>query len=438
MKTKIMAFVYKYLAFLARAYLTKAKSDLEIIWITWSVGKTSCRMIVSDVLTQKLPNKKVYTSSKNFNSEVGLVLSVFEVENFTPSGFNLLKVLISLTFKTLLSKPQYDILVLEYGIDKPWDMDHLVSIVRPNIWIMTKIWNVHAEYFEDVDQIWDEKFKLLLSAKDKVYCNVEDNYSAMNFDKIEVEKQFYYNDKVSWSPSFGDYKIVKNDSLKAEFSVNIEDREIKVKTNLLWKENAMYTALALDIAWNRGVLSLEEDLNLQTLPGRFSVFEGINESALIDSSYNASPLAVLKTLDNIANLKSEVLSDYKVVLALWDMRELWEYSEPEHKSLAPKIIWLADAVVTVGPEMEKYLVPELKASGYEGNLHSFTWSKNAWNKVKELIERNPWKTLVLFKWSQNTIFMEEAVKSCLKDSSDAVKLPRQSKDWLARKDAFFK
>ena len=62
------------------------------------------------------------------------------------------------------------ILLLEYGIDKPGDMDLLLSIVVPDIAILTAIDSVHAANFPDGQQgIFNEKIKLLKAAKDIVF-----------------------------------------------------------------------------------------------------------------------------------------------------------------------------------------------------------------------------------------------------------------------------
>ena len=83
MKQKFIRFIYQILAFFTRIYLKRIKP--QIIWITWSVGKTSCRMIVSQTLQNFLKNKKIYTSPKNYNSEIWLICSIFQVENYNPS-----------------------------------------------------------------------------------------------------------------------------------------------------------------------------------------------------------------------------------------------------------------------------------------------------------------------------------------------------------------
>jgi UDP-N-acetylmuramyl pentapeptide synthase len=48
-------------------------------------------MIITQVLQNLFPEKRISTSPKNFNSELGLVFSVFEITEYTPNFSSLLK-----------------------------------------------------------------------------------------------------------------------------------------------------------------------------------------------------------------------------------------------------------------------------------------------------------------------------------------------------------
>ncbi|MBU0626454.1 hypothetical protein KKG31_04040 [Patescibacteria group bacterium] len=68
MKNKLLHIYYHILAFFARRYLKR--HNAYVIGINGSVGKTSCRMIITQTLKQFLDKKIIYTSSKNFNGEL--------------------------------------------------------------------------------------------------------------------------------------------------------------------------------------------------------------------------------------------------------------------------------------------------------------------------------------------------------------------------------
>lgn len=438
MKQELLKKYYDIIASLARKYLSKNK-DIKIIWVTWSVGKTSCRMIVAETLQKLNKNKTIYTSPKNFNSELWLSLSILKIEKYSPSVIILLKTLFIAFYKAIFSKPDYDVLVLEYGIDHKWDMDYLLKIAEPNISIFTKLDKVHSAYFNSLDEIWDEKFKLLQNTKNTVFINKLEEYICDKSKNLKnnLEVIFYWKEEEHYK----NYNIIKNikNNIEASFEVILDDEIIKVNTNLIWKENIAYIALALNIAknlWYQVENNIIIDYKLQAW--RFSIFEGIKGSVLVDSSYNASPLSMKKMIENTYNLKNQIFKNHKIMLVLWDMRELWEFSENEHKMLASSIISVADKVITVWPEMQDFLIKELRMCNFSGEIFTFLKSNKAGEKVLEILEEDSEnKYLVLFKWSQNTIFMEESIKPVLKNYNDESELCRQSVDWMIKKKRFF-
>lgn len=194
MKQKLLNILYRFLAFCARIYISRHK--IQVIAITGSVGKTSCRMVVSEVLEQLNSQKKIYTSPKNYNSELGLVFSVFQIEDYHPSTKNLLKLSGSIFWKALFGVKNTDIFVAEYGIDSPRDMEHLLRVAVPDIAVLTKLDSVHSVNFPGgVEEYWQEKWKLLFAAKKKVYLNLSDDFSKKhqellgNFGEIFSEQK---------------------------------------------------------------------------------------------------------------------------------------------------------------------------------------------------------------------------------------------------------
>ena len=188
MKQKLLKILYKFLAFCARIYLWRTKPF--VIGITGSVGKTCCRDVITQVLEQVQDTRVIYTSPKNYNSELGLIFSIFRIESYNPSFKNLLKISWDIFKKSLLGKKKHDILVAEYGIDAPGDMDFLLGIMKPDIAIITKLDYVHSDNFPTgVNQYWGDKFKLLLSAKIKSYYNAQDDFTLNNIELLSKDHE---------------------------------------------------------------------------------------------------------------------------------------------------------------------------------------------------------------------------------------------------------
>jgi UDP-N-acetylmuramyl pentapeptide synthase len=220
---------------------------------------------------------------------------------------------------------------------------------------------------------------------------------------------------------------------------------LRINSNIIWKENMWYIWVSLTILdilnfkfYQKSFLSdnqwkeIKLDLTLQAW--RFTILEWIEDSILIDSSYNAAPQSMQKTIENTYNFKNQLFTDHKIILAIWDMRELGEFTESEHRRLAWISSQVADYIILVGKNTCKYTTDELNKIWFDNNkIFWFINSEKAWIKIKDLLSESNEKFIILFKWSQNTIFIEESIKQVLKNKSDIEKLPRQSKFWIWEK-----
>jgi len=65
MKEKLLNIYYNIIGSLAKRYVKKHKP--YVLGVTWSVGKTSCRLIVNKLLEDNLEDKKIYTCN-NYDS----------------------------------------------------------------------------------------------------------------------------------------------------------------------------------------------------------------------------------------------------------------------------------------------------------------------------------------------------------------------------------
>ncbi len=414
MKQILLNTLYKVLKVFAKIYLYRTKPF--VIWITWSVWKTSCRMIISQILEKYIDEEKIYTSSKNFNSEIGLVLSIFSIEEYTPWIKSLLKLILKLFFKSFFQSKKYDILVLEYWIDKPNDMEFLLSIVKPDISIFTKIDYIHAENFPD-SKVWvlKEKMKLILNSKQKIYMNCSDLELKEEYKKIIIEKKCFYD--------IEDFKYnLDKNNIFAEFKIG----ETVLKTNILWSENFTYINLWFSILEYFWIKLKEKEifLSFKNQYWRFSILEWIKWNILIDSTYNAGPESMKKMIENTLKIKDS-LSIYKVIFILWDMRELWEISEKAHKEIW-NLLKKQELVLTVWKQMKRYC-----------SFQNFKNSDILWKYLLEFLENTDEKYIILFKGSQNTIFLEESIKLVLKNKQDKNKLVRQQSYWMKIKRDFF-
>ena len=116
-----------------------------VIGITGSNGKT----VVKEWLYQLL--KEDYTvirSPKSYNSQIGVPLSVWQLEGIRnqESGVK-------------------SIAIFEAGISQPGEMERLERIIRPTIGVITYIGHEHDENFASLEQKREEKMKLFAHAQ---------------------------------------------------------------------------------------------------------------------------------------------------------------------------------------------------------------------------------------------------------------------------------
>jgi len=166
---------------------------------------------------------------------------------------------------------------------------------------------------------------------------------------------------------------------------------------------------------------------IRPVPGRMNILRGIDDTIIIDDSYNSSPLAASCALQALYSLQVP-----QRVALLGSMNELGASSPGEHKKLGelcdPSLLsW----VITVGEDAETYLAPAARARGCQ--VKCFKSAIDAGGFARSVLEPG---AAVLAKGSQNGGYLEEAVKViCL--MGDDSELVRQSPEWVRTKDAFF-
>ena len=447
MKQVLLTFLIRTLRRCAQKYLEKTKPYL--IGVTGSVGKTSCRLIVAETLKKLLPQEVIYTSPKNYNSDVGLSLSILGIESYRPTIDGAITVLVEGLKKALFPGwPNPSLLVLEYGIDKPGDMDELLTIAVPDIAIFTSIDLVHAANFPDGKQgIYNEKIKLFKAAKDTLFVGseVKNGEFAVDLETVAQGKTTIEFGEKQWEGqiSFSDYKIsVSWSKITSSFLYIIKDEKLLITGNNVGKYNISYLCVGITIAdiiahrkaypnlWTLQTLQL----NITLQPGRFSLFGTTRDDIIVDSTYNAAPGSMRKIIQETLSLQQGFFPNYKVICVLGEMRELGETSKVEHVELAKRLMDKVDTIIGVSGDtvaMTDYLI------GLEQQNKHIYWVERALESVdvvQNILAQDPTqKYFIIYKSSQWEIWLEEAIKPFI-DPLYRPELPRQDSYWLSKKD----
>lgn len=387
----------KYLCALVKIKLRRTHPT--IVGITGSYGKTSTKDAVSAVLDTKY---RVLRSNKGLNTEIGMLLAFLE----QPSGFSAPLAWLGILYHAGVNAffgPHYDYAVLEYGADKPGDIEHLVKILKPHISIITHVARVHQadDQFKNLDEVFNEKKKLVtcLHTLDFAILNGADNRLAALEGKLRSHTAWFNNVKgmsathlAHTSTGFSAKIHLHGKTVPAEFSVPGT-----------YHIDIMLAALMCGVLCG---VSLEEGIealaHYKLPPGRMGVIEGKKGATLLDSTYNASP----ETMKQALNLLREFPGETKIAV-LGNMNELGDYTPAAHREVGDHIASWLDLLITVGDDAQEITTQALKKGFPKARVKSFSTAEEAAHFLSDYLEKD---MVILLKGSQNRVRLERAVK----------------------------
>lgn len=412
----------------ARLVLKKYKP--KIVGVTGNVGKTSTKDAIAAVLSKKFTVGK---SSKSFNSEIGVPLSILGISSAMSSRWSKPFVWLRNLYaglKLLLAKNNYpEWLVLEIGADKPGDISTVSRWLSPEVVVVTAIGEVpvHVEFFGSREKLIEEKGHLIESIKPggALLINSDDDYVLSMVTRLKVPAKVltYGFDKKSLF-RISNYRV---SLLGISFRLDYEGKMMPVKISGVYgKPNSYIATAAIAVGVSQGVnilRAIDAFGSYERAPGRFKRIEGINGSIIFDDSYNASPLATDMALQTFSEFKG----GGRRIIVLGDMRELGKYSDDAHRNIGRKIAKIADIFVAVR-EQSRIAARAAEAAGMKGdNIFCFDNSVLAGEFLKTAILPGD---MILVKGSES-IRMERVVSRIMKHPEDSGRLlPRQNKEWL--------
>ena len=423
-----------YLRILVKIFLSRNK--IRFIGLTGSVGKTTLTIALHSLLQTKYRTKMTYSQGHGLNSETGLPFAILDVHIDKYALLDWIKYSFSALFNSFLGKTDCEIFIAELGVDKPFDMDYLLKLIKPETGIFLSIAKMHTANFEDYAKIVNkDSYELLFEEKSKLVTLLDKKNSAvLNADDLKISS--LKNQTDADVVTFG---LSKNADIRGEIKslsseifqgyVVFDKKRYLLEINKYFVNKQFFLTLLASFAVgvHYGVspeACIEILKNLELPPGRMTKISGIKDTLIIDSSYNASKPAIFEALDNLNLFKNR-----KKIAILGDIRELGEDSKLEHEEVADKAIQVSDAIVTIGPNMKKYFFPQALAKGFKKeNIYTFSNTWEALEFIKnELIKGGE---VILVKGSQNTLFLEIIVEGLMKNPKDAEKLlARRGKHW---------
>jgi len=424
MKARINNYLQEQLKNLSIKFLNKYHP--EIIAITGSNGKSSTKEAVATVLKAKF---NVLSSPGNYNTEFGVPLSILEERMpcfIIKWPYILLKSYLKLFFKN----QYYQKLVLEIAADKPGDIEYLTSFIKPDVGILTSIGESHLELFKNIDNVAKEKSILLKRTKtDGFLCLNYDDPRILKIGKKLSHKIIWYgcSDKADlWGSNF------EQNLNGIKFNINYKNDSLPIIIYNVLGKHFIYPILAgasVGIIYGMSLGKVINQLKKVNFPkGRMRIINGINESKIIDDSYNANPNSMIAALETVNLLKKDYVNQSRIIGVLGTMNELGDYEQEGHEKVGRKAAEVLDFLITIGKPANSYLTQAAIKKGFLPNrIFKFNNSIEAGQFLKKFIKNYD---IILVKGSQNNVRTEWVVEQIMENPEKAKELlVRQERPW---------
>jgi UDP-N-acetylmuramoyl-tripeptide--D-alanyl-D-alanine ligase len=296
----------------------RRKLDLRVIGITGSVGKSTTKELVAEVLSTRYRTLK---SPGNLNNEIGLPLTMLRLS----SG--------------------YQRAVFEMGFYVPGEIAFLCDIALPQVGVVTNIGTVHAERAGSQEAIARGKAELV-----QTLPQAPDGVAILNFDDPWVRRM---EEKTRARVFF--YGLSREANLWADDVTGLGLEGIRFRLHYLGEtlharipligRHSVHTALraaAVGLVEGLNWQEILEGLNQGHTQLRLAAVRSPSGALLLDDTYNASPESMLAALTLLDEL------DGRKVAVLGDMLELGPYERGGHEMVGLRTAQVANILLTLG------------------------------------------------------------------------------------------
>lgn len=329
-------------------------SNLKVIGITGSYGKTSTKYILDTILSQKY---NVLKTPGSYNTKMGVVKTIND---------NL--------------KATDQIFICEMGADEVDNIKTLCDIVKPTIGIVTAIGPQHLETFGSLENVKKAKFELVkaISLKGHVILNYDDeNISNINIKRpiisYGLDKKFAYYATDIKMTEFG-----------SSFVIHMaKQKSIKVETELLGKYNILNILGAVAIAKILDVpdCDIKRGISLlKPVEHRLELKRIGDGTIIIDDAYNSNIKGAKMALDVLKMFQGK----QKIIITP-GLVELGDKTYEYNQNFGQQIASSCNYAILVGHKFTKPIFDGLKMQNFKTeNIMIVDSLKEALVKVKEI------------------------------------------------------
>jgi UDP-N-acetylmuramoyl-tripeptide--D-alanyl-D-alanine ligase len=296
----------------------RRKLDLRVVGITGSVGKSTTKEMVFEVLSTRYRTLK---SPGNLNNEIGLPLTMLRLS----AG--------------------HQRAVFEMGFYVPGEIAFLCDIALPQIGIVTNVGTVHAERAGSQEAIAHGKAELVQALppapEGVAILNFDDPWVRQMEEKTKARVFFY---GLSREANLWADNVVGLGLEGIRFRLHYQGETLHVRIPLIGR-HSVHTALraaAVGLMEGMDWQEILEGLNQGHTQLRLAAVRSQTGALLLDDTYNASPESMLAALNLLDELEG------RKVAVLGDMLELGPYERGGHEMVGLRAAQVANVLLTLG------------------------------------------------------------------------------------------
>lgn len=353
------------------AKVKRSLYDIPVVAITGSVGKTSTKDVIAEVMAQKF---NVQKTQGNKNNRLGVPL-------------------------TIMSLRDHDALVIEMGMNHLGEIHELTNIAKPTLSVISNIGTSHIGNLGSRENILKAKLEILdgMTNKKVIINNDNDMLHKWNLEDENAEKiTFGIHEKSIYMAS-----KVKMTEESNEFSVELNSTEYKFTTQKpgeVFILNAL-SAIAVGMEYDIPIDKMQKAIaNAEITKNRLDI-EKVNDILLIKDYYNASFESIKPSLEYLANLDRG-----RKIAVLGDIKEVGSFSKEIHEKVGKEVAKnKIDMLVTVGEEAKNIAKMAVEEGMNAKNVYSCDLNEQAIKILNNMLVQGD---TVLLKASNSMKFGE--------------------------------
>lgn len=319
----------------------RRRFDIPVVAVTGSVGKTSTRNMVAQVLAQKY---NVLQTEKNFNNEIGLP-------------------------KTLLSlRDDHEVCVVEMGMRGLGQIAELAAIAEPTMGIVTNVGKSHIELLGSQENIAKAKCELVeaLGPDGTAILNQDDPFVVAMADRCRGKVVGY---GITSNAMVRGSRITCNEK-GVRFTCRFFDQVMDISIPVIGEHNVYNALVAIAVGRILGLTEQQLQRGLVKYRGMAMRQELVNigDYTFVNDAYNANPASMSESLRTLS-----LLTKGRKIAVLGGMLELGDWTKIEHEKIGKEAATLSlDGLITLG-EPAQYIA---EAAKKEGLSHVYTVSSH--------------------------------------------------------------